>query len=603
MFLNFLLNNSINRYLLLTLNDTVIVFVSAWIGFSIRYDSFRPLDYYFYKYLVIALSLYFVTFYIFKINKHFVRFFNLQTIYIYIKLSLIFGLLLLMTLILGDFINIPRSLGILHPLILCIVLLINRKIAQIVLSAKSNITPKKIIIIGMNALTNKIIERYSIDQLIKGIIDLSSSKTNRSIDQVKIYSFDKLNVLLSDHNINQIIISGDIEEYYYTQVIKNSYDNNIAVYSSKYENNHLIIKPIINIFQLLNKIKPKSINLHLLNNKSILITGGGGSIGREIALQVVKSKPLKLVIIESNELNLYNLQAKIKNQLKILQTSIDIDFILDDFANLDMIDFLYKKFNFNIIYHAAAYKHVPMVEENVISGLKNNFINTFKLAKYFLDKNIDSFILVSTDKAVRPTNLMGVTKRLSELGIKYLHTLNNNIKYSSVRFGNVIESSGSVIPLFINQIESGGPVTVTDKNITRYFMTIEEAANLVIETTFLSKNNETFLLDMGEPIKIYDLAKKIILFYGLLASDKKEENKIEIKITGLRKGEKMFEELLVNNDAIKTIHPLIYIDNENDFNPIFFEEIYKITSDYVENFDKTNFMKIIKNPIIGYNEI
>jgi len=602
MFGNFLMNNSINRFLLLTVNDTVIIFVSAWIGFSIRYDSLRPLDYYFYKYVVISLSLYFLVFYIFKINRHFVRFFNLQTIYIYIKLCLIFGFLLFMTLFLGDFSNIPRSLGILHPLILCIVLLTNRKIAQIILTANSNITPKKILIIGMNALTNKIIERYSIDQLIKGIIDLRTNQTNRSINQVKIYSFDKLNVLLSEHNINQIIISGDIDEYYYTQVIKKSYYSNIAVYNSKYENNHLIIKPIINIFQLLNKIKPKSINSHLLNDKSILITGGGGSIGRELVLQVVKSKPLKLVIIESNELNLYNLQYKIKNQLKILQTSIDIDFILDDFANLDMIDFLYKKFNFNIIYHAAAYKHVPIIEENIISGLKNNFINTFKFAKYFLDKDIDSFILVSTDKAVRPTNLMGVTKRLSELGIKYLHTLNNNIKYSSVRFGNVIESSGSVIPLFINQIESGGPVTVTDKNITRYFMTIEEAANLVIETTFLSKNNETFLLDMGEPIKIYDLAKKIILFYGLLASDNKEKDKIEIKITGLRKGEKMFEELLVNNNAIKTIHPFIYIDNENDFNPIFFEEVYKITSDYVENFDKTNFMKIIKDPIIGYNE-
>ena len=223
-----------------------------------------------------------------------------------------------------------------------------------------------------------------------------------------------------------------------------------------------------------------------------------------------------------------------------------------------------------IIYHAAAYKHVPIVEYNLVEGLKNNLLGTFELANLSLENNVNNFVFVSTDKAVRPTNIMGVTKRLAELSLQALNYKNLNLsegskqtKFSIVRFGNVLDSSGSVIPKFREQIKNGGPITLTHKDITRYFMTITEAAQLVIQAGAMAKGGDVFVLDMGNPIKIYDLAIRMIELSGLTAKLlPSSKGDIEIKITGLRPGEKLFEELLLSNNPIKTKHPKIFRSKE-----------------------------------------
>ena len=310
--------------------------------------------------------------------------------------------------------------------------------------------------------------------------------------------------------------------------------------------------------------------LNTYKQKTILITGGGGSIGSEIAKQILSLNPKMLIILDFSEFNLYSL----KNDLtKIIKKDIKLLLILGNSCDKLLINDLFNKYNINILIHCAAYKHVPLVEENPLIGLSNNILSSKLLADAATNNNIEKAILISSDKAVRPTNIMGASKRVSEL--IFLNSQNNvlsnnlksNTKFSIVRFGNVLGSSGSVIPNFINQINNGGPVTITHPDITRYFMTIEEATLLVLEASSFSNGGELFLLDMGEPIKIFDLAKKLIKLNGLNLKDSFNKNgDIEIKFIGLRKGEKLFEELLVDGEATKTASKYIFLGKENQNN-------------------------------------
>ena len=289
---------------------------------------------------------------------------------------------------------------------------------------------------------------------------------------------------------------------------------------------------------------------------TVCITGAGGSIGSELARQLIKVNPKKLVLLDHNELALYELSKELKS---LNFKNVDIKIILGDATKKEFILDLFKKEKIKIIFHAAAYKHVPLVESNPIVGLFNNIVSTKILAEIAKELSLSHFILISSDKAVRPTNIMGCSKRVSELITQAYSQLNSSTKYSMVRFGNVIGSSGSVVPLFIEQIRKGGPITLTHPNITRYFMSIIEACQLVIQVVELSEGGELFLLDMGKPVKILDLATKIINLSGLKIKNKNNlDGDIEIITTGLRPGEKLYEELLIDAKAQSTIHPLIY---------------------------------------------
>jgi FlaA1/EpsC-like NDP-sugar epimerase len=292
-----------------------------------------------------------------------------------------------------------------------------------------------------------------------------------------------------------------------------------------------------------------------ISNKSVVVTGAGGSIGSELCRQIAALKPKILILYEINELALYT----IEKDLAIIENhSINIYPILGSVNNNRRLSNVFKRFNVETVYHAAAYKHVPMVELNNTEGVNNNIFGTLSVAKVAIDTGVETFVLISTDKAVRPANTMGATKRVAELVLQALSSNQSITQFAIVRFGNVLGSSGSVIPLFKQQIKDGGPVTVTDKNIIRYFMSISEAVELVVQAGAMTTGGDVFVLDMGKLVKIDDLARKMVHLSGLEIKDEAHsDGDIEIRYTGLRPGEKLYEELLINDNVAQTKHPLI----------------------------------------------
>ena len=311
--------------------------------------------------------------------------------------------------------------------------------------------------------------------------------------------------------------------------------------------------------QLINKIS---------KDQTIVVSGAGGTIGSEISKQLLLNNAKKIILLENSEFALYRINEdliKIAKELNISSTQILP--ILGDAKDKIDIENIFTSHEVDIVFHAAAYKHVPIVESNPFTGISNNVFSTLTLAELSNKYSVSRFILISTDKAVRPTNVMGASKRISELILQNLASLKSTKTiFSMVRFGNVLGSSGSVVPLFREQIKNGGPVSVTHENITRFFMMISEASSLVIQAGAMAKGGEVFLLDMGEPVKILDLAKNMIHLSGLQVKDKKNPGGIEITISGLRPGEKLYEELLVNAKSENTQHPMIYSANENFYN-------------------------------------
>ncbi|MEK6200201.1 MULTISPECIES: nucleoside-diphosphate sugar epimerase/dehydratase [unclassified Psychrobacter] len=303
--------------------------------------------------------------------------------------------------------------------------------------------------------------------------------------------------------------------------------------------------------------------------KNILVTGAGGSIGSELCRQIIKNKPQCLILYELSEYALYSIHQELKNQQVLNPDYSDIQIIamIGNVTNEDKLIRVFKKYSIHTVYHAAAYKHVPIVEHNPFEGVINNSKGTYHCAYAALQAKVETFVLISTDKAVRPTNIMGASKRLAELVCQGLSQVNSKTCFSMVRFGNVLGSSGSVIPLFTKQIEQGGPITVTHEDVTRYFMTIPEAASLVIQAGAMATGGEVFVLDMGEPVKIVDLAKRMIYLTGCKLKDKNNpDGDMEIVVSGLRPGEKLYEELIIGDDNVEpTQHPLIRQAMEQSF--------------------------------------
>lgn len=301
------------------------------------------------------------------------------------------------------------------------------------------------------------------------------------------------------------------------------------------------------------------------SNRNILITGAGGSIGSEISRQSLMGQPNNIVLFDISEFNLYKIHQELENIISHKNLKIKIMPILGDVKNEKRLKEIILKFDIDLIYHSAAYKHVPIVEysENIFEGINNNIFGTKSLCQAAIDTNVSSVVLISTDKAVRPTNVMGATKRLSEIIAQSYDNEDNNTKFCMVRFGNVLNSSGSVIPLFKEQINNGGPVTITHKDVTRFFMTIPEAANLVMQAGELSNGGEVFILNMGEQVRIYDLAVRLIHLSGRNVAVNQDEDGIKINEVGLRPGEKLYEELLISGNEDITKNEKIFISREN----------------------------------------
>jgi FlaA1/EpsC-like NDP-sugar epimerase len=295
-----------------------------------------------------------------------------------------------------------------------------------------------------------------------------------------------------------------------------------------------------------------------IRGKCVLVTGAGGSIGSELCRQIIRLDPTRLVLFEMSELALYNIQRELEEVAAHERLTAEIVPLLGNAHHRHRVREVLSTFGVQTIYHAAAYKHVPIVEHNVIEGIHNNVISTWYTAEAALETGVETFVLISTDKAVNPANVMGATKRLAELVLQALQERTTHTRFCMVRFGNVLASSGSVVPLFQEQIRRGGPVTVTHPDVIRYFMTIPEAAQLVLQAGSMAKGGDVFVLDMGRPVRIDDLARRLINLMGLTVRDSANpDGDIEIEYTGLRTAEKLFEELLIGTNVTGTDHPMI----------------------------------------------
>lgn len=355
---------------------------------------------------------------------------------------------------------------------------------------------------------------------------------------------------------------------------------------------------------------------HCVKAQVVLVTGAGGSIGSELCRQIISLRPTTLLLFDHSEFNLYTILSELEQRIARESLPLKLLPILGSVRNQGKLLDVMKTWHVDTVYHAAAYKHVPMVEHNVAEGVLNNVIGTLNTAQAALQAGVANFVLISTDKAVRPTNIMGGTKRLAELTLQALsrelapvlfgdksnvsHV--NKTRFTMVRFGNVLGSSGSVIPLFHKQIKSGGPLTVTHPKITRYFMTIPEAAQLVIQAGSMGQGGDVFVLDMGEPVKIIELAEKMVHLSGLsVRSDKNPQGDISIEFTGLRPGEKLYEELLIGDNVVATQHPMIMSASEDHLSWDVLKGKLNELLAAVDQDDYAHIRELLRDTVSGYS--
>ncbi|WP_169054033.1 nucleoside-diphosphate sugar epimerase/dehydratase [Nitratireductor sp. XY-223] len=338
-----------------------------------------------------------------------------------------------------------------------------------------------------------------------------------------------------------------------------------------------------------------------IQDKNILVTGAGGSIGSELCRQILKARPRKLILLEISELSLYNIEKRLNKHLPD-DSEIEIVYALGDVRDRRRVRTLLLRHGVDIVYHAAAYKHVPIVEANPSQGIMNNIFGTFTIAQEAVSSGVERFILISTDKAVRPSNIMGASKRIAEQVVQNIQATTDGTVFAIVRFGNVLGSSGSVINLFTEQIHNGGPVTVTHEEVTRYFMTPQEAAQLVVQAGSLAEGGEVFVLDMGEPVRIKDLARLMIQLSGKsVRDDDNPDGDIPIEIIGLRPGEKLYEELLITDRVVGTVHPkILRAEEKSDAEGPAIADLLRRLERDIESEDPNRLRLTIQGAVEGY---
>jgi len=440
-----------------------------------------------------------------------------------------------------------------------------------------------------------------------GYIDHHKKMVGKKIDGVKIYYYKNLENLLKDKDISTLIISENgvsVNRKRFLVDVCLEYDVEIKIIPdlSLWINQGLNLNQLknIKIEDLLERAEIQMDREGIKNNlinKTILVTGAAGSIGSELVRQLTDFSPKKIILLDIAETPLYEIDLEIREKLNFDR----IEIIVGDVRNKSCIENIFDKFTPDYVYHAAAYKHVPLMENNPSEAISVNVLGSKIVADVAIEYGIDKFVMISTDKAVNPTNVMGASKRIAEMYIQSLHG-KSNTKFITTRFGNVLGSSGSVIPRFRNQIESGGPVTITDERVTRFFMTIPEACRLVLEAGNMGKGDEIFIFDMGEPVKIINLAQKMIALSGL-----KPDRDIQIKITGLRPGEKLYEELLANKEnTLPTYNPQIMIAKVRKYDPEFVDNEIKnllLLLDHTSNLELVKKMKEIVPEYISSNSV
>ncbi|MCL0010479.1 polysaccharide biosynthesis protein [Providencia rettgeri] len=491
--------------------------------------------------------------------------------------------------------NIPRTIPFIYMTFLILLcggarMLVRSMIVQ---ASRKGCEPVLIYGAGSTGRQLAIALRNAVSYQVKGFIDNDPSLHHTVIQGITVYSSDKIEELVNKLGIEKILLAMPRSSRSERKAIINGLLHlSVEVLTVPDFNDivegHATVDDLkdVAIEDLLGR-DPVAPNPDLIGanitNKNVMVTGAGGSIGSELCRQIIRQKPLTLVLLEISEFNLYEIDKELNNIANAESLKVKIVPLLGNVQEFERLKNALETFHVQTVYHAAAYKHVPLVEYNVVEGVRNNIFGTYNAAKAAIEAKVESFVLISTDKAVRPTNVMGTSKRVAELALQALSKQESEkeqgTRFCMVRFGNVLGSSGSVIPLFKQQIARGKAITVTHPDIIRYFMTIPEAAQLVIQAGAMGKGGDVFVLDMGEPVKIVDLANNLVQLSGLeLKTEKNPNGDIEIKFTGLRPGEKLFEELLIGDNVHSTEHQRIMSANE----------VFIPLDDFIKVLDKLN---------------
>ena len=588
------------------LTDISLFILCTWLAFIIRLEEiilFR--DFNFYPSLI-SIMIGIPIFWLFGLYRTIFRYTGLSIIFTILSSTFVYGLIYFLIIGVYGIQGVPRSVGILQPMLLFFAIISSRLFVKYILNSehysKKILNKKNVLIYGAGEAGRQLVIALenSLEFKVVGFLDDNRKLHRQVLLNQTIYSTNKLEGLIKEKNINLVFLAlPTLGRNKRNQIIKklNQYklvvktlpsiseilDGKISVSDIKdYEIDDLLdrdqVEPDV-------KLLNKNINL-----KTVLVTGAGGSIGSELCRQIIKLKPTKLLLLDSSEFALYRVYEEFKNY-KINHNIVPLLVNAQDQSKLEII---FETFKVDTVYHAAAYKHVPLVEENVCEGVKNNVFSALAVARASVIKKVSVLVLISSDKAVRPTNIMGASKRLSELCIQGICASDKDINtnFSIVRFGNVLESSGSVIPKFKKQIKEGGPITLTHEDVSRYFMTVTEAAQLVIQAGAMGKHSEVFVLDMGKSVKIKELIYKMVHLSGLTVKDNKNINgDIEIKITGLSPGEKLYEELLIGDKPRPTNHSKI---KKTDDPFIEFEQL-RVELDNLKSLLKKNKVDQIKS--------
>lgn len=562
------------KRIITALIDGIIIAVSFFGAFIIRYDNSDTL-YSSSYWLVYSILLIFTLFTFVKLGLYravlrFVTIKALNTVFIGSFISSISMLVIAYSLQ----VDIPRTVPILYFILLAFFTICSRFFFRIFVNVEKH-TKKAVIIYGAGESGRQLLTAVNQmkDYFVAAFVDDDRKLQKLTLYGIRVFSPNELKNLIQQYDVQQILLAIPSAPIGRRKEILNSL--------TKFSCEVLSVPGIEDIvtgkakLTTLNKVSiddllgrdpvkpvPELLSANI-ENKTVMVTGAGGSIGSELCRQIIKQEPKSLILFEISEFSLYSIEAELRQIINQDNLNINLLPIIGSIQNKDYLAKIMNTFSVQTIYHAAAYKHVPLVEYNVIEGVRNNIFGTLNCALSAIESSVETFVLISTDKAVRPTNTMGTTKRVAELILQALAQKQSDTRFCMVRFGNVLGSSGSVVPLFKKQIEQGGPITLTHPEITRYFMTIPEASQLVIQASAMGVGGDVFVLDMGESVKIIDLARRMIQLSGLTEKSQAHlTGDIEIKITGLRPGEKLYEELLIGENVEQTSHQRIMTAKE-----------------------------------------
>ena len=581
-------DNFLSRWVVLAF-DLAVVVGAFHFAYLVRFgfDYGQVENFISIKQFVFVLGLYLIFFLITKSFSGIIRHSGVDDAAKIIKASLLSGIVIYISSIsffkseLGEFLEfIPKGVIIIHSLLVLLVLIMSRLFVRSVfnISKPSRATSINVSIYGAGSAgvitSNTLARDKSVKYNVLCFVDDNESLQGKLLYGKKIKSFKDVfsKVYIEKNRLDEIVIAIDnIDSNKKNEIVESCLDLGVKVRiipsAEKWVNGELSSSQIteVNIEDLLER-PTIVLNNHYttkeIKGEVVIVTGAAGSIGSEIVRQLIIKEPSKILLFEQAESPLHDLRIELGAYLSKKYPNVILEFIIGDIRDRDFVHAIFSKFKPKIVFHAAAYKHVPLMEEYPEQAVSTNIRGTKNVADASVKTGVSKFVMISTDKAVNPTNVMGASKRIAEIYIQSLSKVQDNTKFITTRFGNVLGSNGSVIPMFKKQIETGGPLTVTHKDITRYFMTIPEACQLVLEAGAMGKGGEIFIFDMGKSIKIFDVAKKMIQLSGYIYPDD-----INIVFSGLRPGEKLYEELLANKeDTIPTYHPKIMVAKIRDIN-------------------------------------